>query len=240
MWIPYHGPEPFEEVCDLCGAFQCGYGAIRETAAAKVPCPEPWPTTPDDDWDWINAEVKKADEEYKRLHPEEPGREEALEALKQQASDGNPTFDEWMRERLLKYRQWLEDNPRELTSEIIESQKRQIDERLKSHMWLGGYEIGNLLDRLHDDFPEIIPSTKNVYEVHMLRPNGESCGVEIIEFDTDPEAIAWAQNWANKMCSTVVIKQTPFVNTTSVSSTDLWPDEIRLVDRLEPIITPQP
>jgi hypothetical protein len=38
----------------------------------------------------------------------------------------------------------------------------------------------------------------------------------------------------------VIIEQTPFVNTSSVSSTNLWPNEIRLVDRLEPIITPQP
>jgi hypothetical protein len=44
MWIPNHGPKPFEEVCGLCGAFRYAIRKQRpEPPASALPCPEPWP-----------------------------------------------------------------------------------------------------------------------------------------------------------------------------------------------------
>jgi hypothetical protein len=41
MWISNHGPQPFEEVCDLCGVFS--RGKQPDPPEAALPCPEPWP-----------------------------------------------------------------------------------------------------------------------------------------------------------------------------------------------------
>jgi hypothetical protein len=49
MWIPYQGPEPYDEVCGLCGAFSGAHHEKPDPPAAKLPCPEPWPTWPDDE-----------------------------------------------------------------------------------------------------------------------------------------------------------------------------------------------
>jgi hypothetical protein len=43
MWIPYHGPEPFDEVCDLCGVFSGAHHGRPDPPKASLPCPEPWP-----------------------------------------------------------------------------------------------------------------------------------------------------------------------------------------------------
>jgi hypothetical protein len=47
MWIPYQGPEPYDEVCGLCGAFSGAHHKQPDQPAAKLPCPEPWPTWPE-------------------------------------------------------------------------------------------------------------------------------------------------------------------------------------------------
>ena len=48
MWIPYQGPEPYDEVCGLCGVFSGAHHKKPDPPAAKLPCPEPsWPTWPE-------------------------------------------------------------------------------------------------------------------------------------------------------------------------------------------------
>ena len=44
MWRVYHGPEPFEEMCDLSGVFRYAERQqLPEPPAGFLPCPEPWP-----------------------------------------------------------------------------------------------------------------------------------------------------------------------------------------------------
>jgi hypothetical protein len=43
MWIPYQGPEPYDEVCPLCGTFSGAHHKRPDPPAAAMPCPEPWP-----------------------------------------------------------------------------------------------------------------------------------------------------------------------------------------------------
>jgi hypothetical protein len=43
MWIPNHGPQPFDEICDLCGVFSGAHGGQPDPPEASRPCPEPWP-----------------------------------------------------------------------------------------------------------------------------------------------------------------------------------------------------
>ena len=46
MWIPNNGrsPEPFEEICALCGVLRYAVHKQRpEPNAAALPCPERWP-----------------------------------------------------------------------------------------------------------------------------------------------------------------------------------------------------
>ena len=49
MWIPYQGPEPYDEVCGLCGVFSGAHHKRPDPPTAKLPCPEPWPTWPEAD-----------------------------------------------------------------------------------------------------------------------------------------------------------------------------------------------
>jgi hypothetical protein len=45
MWIPYHGPEPYHEVCHLCGVFSGAHDSQPDPPAAQLPCPEQWPAS---------------------------------------------------------------------------------------------------------------------------------------------------------------------------------------------------
>jgi hypothetical protein len=47
MWIPNRGPEPYDEVCHLCGTFSGGHAKRADPPEASLPCPEPWPDSPD-------------------------------------------------------------------------------------------------------------------------------------------------------------------------------------------------
>ena len=55
MWIGNTGPEPFDEVCALCGVFGGAHHRQPDPPLAAAPCPVPWP---DDDM---------ADEEFAAL-----------------------------------------------------------------------------------------------------------------------------------------------------------------------------
>jgi hypothetical protein len=49
MWIPYQGPEPYDEICGLCGVFSGAHHKKPDPPAALQPCPEPWPEWPEAD-----------------------------------------------------------------------------------------------------------------------------------------------------------------------------------------------
>jgi len=64
MWKPYHGPEPYEEVCDLCGVLRYAERKQRpEPPAASLPCPEPWPEAiiTDEEFSAREAEAEEED-----------------------------------------------------------------------------------------------------------------------------------------------------------------------------------
>lgn len=63
MWKPYHGPKPFDEVCDLCGAFSGAHHGQPDPPEAARPCPEPWPQSTDEDFAWMEAEAERQDRE---------------------------------------------------------------------------------------------------------------------------------------------------------------------------------
>jgi hypothetical protein len=49
MWLPYQGPESYDEVCGLCSVFSGAHHKRPEPAAAKLPCPWPeWPEADDE------------------------------------------------------------------------------------------------------------------------------------------------------------------------------------------------
>jgi hypothetical protein len=52
MWIPYQGPEPYDEICGLCGVFSGAHHKKPDPPAAFQPCPEPWP-------DWQEADERQ-------------------------------------------------------------------------------------------------------------------------------------------------------------------------------------
>ena len=47
MWLPYQGPEPYDEVCGLCGVFSGAHHKQPDPPAANLPCPEPWAEWPE-------------------------------------------------------------------------------------------------------------------------------------------------------------------------------------------------
>ena len=65
MWISYHGPQPFDEVCALCGVFSGAHHKHPDPPEAALPCPEPWPesTLTDEDLAALEAEAGKQDRE---------------------------------------------------------------------------------------------------------------------------------------------------------------------------------
>ena len=79
-----------------------------------------------------------------------------------------------------------------------------------------------------DEGTGIYSSGKQVYEALMVRPGEETgCGGEVMECDND--AIRLAQGFSAKWRHCVKLYRVPFVNTSSASSFDLWPDEVKLV-----------
>jgi len=56
MWIPYNGPEPYDEVCHLCGVFSGAHHKRADPPAAGLPCPEPWPDLTEEEMDELERE----------------------------------------------------------------------------------------------------------------------------------------------------------------------------------------
>ena len=50
-WIPYQGPEPYDEVRALSGVFSGAQHKRPDPPAASLHCPEPWPQSPQSDGD---------------------------------------------------------------------------------------------------------------------------------------------------------------------------------------------
>ena len=63
MWIPYHGPEPYDEVCHLCGVFSGAHHNQPDPPAAQLPCPEQWPASnfTAEDFAGVEAEAEAQD-----------------------------------------------------------------------------------------------------------------------------------------------------------------------------------
>jgi hypothetical protein len=79
----------------------------------------------------------------------------------------------------------------------------------------------------------IYASEKQVYEAVGIREKvdwtGEEWTAEVIECDDDEAAIALARSFGERWRSRIKLYRAPFVNTTSVHSRDLWPDQYKLV-----------
>jgi hypothetical protein len=83
-------------------------------------------------------------------------------------------------------------------------------------------------------------SDKQVYEVNGLRPNSEEqWTVEVIECDSDAEAMGLAEAFGKQWWSRVQLYRVPFVNTTGTASSILWPDQIMFIaDIAKPVVDP--
>jgi hypothetical protein len=63
MWIPHHGPEPYDEVCHLCGTFSGAHHKRPAPPEAALPCPEQWPESnlTSEDFAALEAEAEAQD-----------------------------------------------------------------------------------------------------------------------------------------------------------------------------------
>jgi len=84
----------------------------------------------------------------------------------------------------------------------------------------------------NDEDTGIYISEKQVYEVNCVRrpeEGGDESGGEVIECENDDDAIALARSFSQQWRRGVRLYRVPFVNTTSVHSINLWPDQYKLV-----------
>jgi hypothetical protein len=70
---------------------------------------------------------------------------------------------------------------------------------------------------------------EQVYEAYGLRENGDAFTVEVMECASDVEAKARAADFAAQWRAAVRVYAVPCVNTSSASSFDLWPNDMRPV-----------
>ena len=72
------------------------------------------------------------------------------------------------------------------------------------------------------------------YEVHGHRENGEVFGVAVLGRLSDAEALALAQQYADRWQATVSLCRVPFVDQGQISG--WWADEIETVTQVVPTI----
>lgn len=72
-----------------------------------------------------------------------------------------------------------------------------------------------------------------VYEADIQNPDGEKSSGEVLEFDTDSEAIAWCENYLKNRAGSIELYRVPFVNESHMNTHDLWPDDVQHVTRVE-------
>jgi hypothetical protein len=78
-------------------------------------------------------------------------------------------------------------------------------------------------------------SDKQVYEAIIQDASGDTRSGEVLEYDTDAEAVAWSENYLkDKIGRIIELYRVPIVNETHVSSCDLWPDDVQHIARIEP------
>jgi len=75
---------------------------------------------------------------------------------------------------------------------------------------------------------------KQAYEGYGLRRNGEVFTVEVMECEKEEEALQIARHYADLWRSPVRLYRTPGLNTSSVSSFNLWPDQMVFVGEVIP------
>jgi hypothetical protein len=78
----------------------------------------------------------------------------------------------------------------------------------------------------------IVTSNKRVYELHGYLDGGHCLGCEVIETDSDEEAMKEASMWSQKWDARVVVHRVPAVNMSGVPSHDIWPNEYVLVGEI--------
>lgn len=78
----------------------------------------------------------------------------------------------------------------------------------------------------------IVTSNKRVYELHGYLDGGHCLGCEVIETDSDEEAVKEASKWSQKWDARVVVHRVPAVNMSGVPSHDIWPSEYVLVGEI--------
>jgi hypothetical protein len=76
------------------------------------------------------------------------------------------------------------------------------------------------------------------YEIYGIRDDGSTFGIVVTESEKSPEseadaeACSIAEHYAKLWRAEVKLYMTPHLNLGSVSSFDLWPDEMRLVKEI--------
>jgi len=80
--------------------------------------------------------------------------------------------------------------------------------------------------------------TMPAYEIHGIRKDGSTFGIVVTEcqkspdHEADAEACSIAEHYAKLWRAEVKLYKTPHLNLGSVSSFDLWPDQMRLVKEI--------
>jgi hypothetical protein len=81
------------------------------------------------------------------------------------------------------------------------------------------------------------PGSKRFYEAEGYRADGTCFTLELLEASSDDEAKALAAHYAQKWQAPVKFYRVPAANTSSVSSHNLWPDDMVFIADILPTST---
>jgi hypothetical protein len=73
----------------------------------------------------------------------------------------------------------------------------------------------------------------SVYEAYALRDDGTVFTCEVMECGNSGEAVEVAMRYARKWSSRIKLYQVPAVNTSSVLSFNLWPDDMTFIAEID-------
>ena len=76
-------------------------------------------------------------------------------------------------------------------------------------------------------------SDKQVYEAHCIDPDGHVGFMEVLECDSDEEAMQLAAT-CGKLHHTVRARvyRVPYINMSGTASQDLWPDQVEFIGEI--------
>jgi hypothetical protein len=78
------------------------------------------------------------------------------------------------------------------------------------------------------------PGAKRFYEAEGYRPDGTCFTVELLEASSDDEVKALAAHYAQKWRASLKLYRVPAANRSSVSSHNLWPDDMVFIADILP------